>query len=164
MIMRIKAFGCRKYYRCGCCMLVFERAWELLGGEEDARGLGQRGVVQSCSVVADAEESHNSPMLLAPGSCGCWCCWPHDGWPRQGRLHVAQPRRCWRPTRAPSRWEVKLCHVRAPAACRINTSVCYRDTRCGVLKDNINKLGRAVSRLRRGLASRRSPRRGDHDH
>lgn len=35
----------------------------------------------------------------------------------------------------------------APAACRINTSVCYRDTRDSVLKDNINKLGRAVSRL-----------------
>jgi len=52
----------------------------------------------------------------------------------------------------------------APSACRINTSGSDGDTRDGVLKDNINKLGRAVSRLRRGLASRRSLSRGDHDH
>lgn len=36
MIMRIKAFGCTKYYRRGCCVLAFKRAWEQLGGEEAA--------------------------------------------------------------------------------------------------------------------------------
>lgn len=36
MIMRIKAFGCTKCYRCGRWVLAFKRAWELLGGEEAA--------------------------------------------------------------------------------------------------------------------------------
>lgn len=138
-------------------MLAFKRAWELLGGEEAACAWARAAPGAQRWLMPKKTPTARAPGAGVAGSV--------MGGPGKGGF---TPTRCG-PGDAGGRCEPRPGGKQssgvspAPSACRINTGVCYRDTRGSVLKDNINKLGRAVSRLRRGLASRRSLRWGDHD-
>lgn len=128
--------GCLGGYKLLGAQTVTAHFYQSLGalrGGEAACARG--GVVQSCCLVADGDKSPESPMLPAPGSCGCRCCQPS--------ARPVPPRGCPWVMRGLSPWEAKLCHVTG-----IDRGVCDRDTRGSVLKGSINRVGRAVRRLR----------------